>query len=143
MDKIFVQFYVISIYLKATGEYCNEWKTYIKKSSSAKQFSFTFYVSITNFVRIGQLSEKLKMFDIFLPISMAPKCVRSRFSRGAIFFSENLYQNDAFIRDVNVLLAFDINPPTITGSLWGFISNAGENNPFNSELLWNVVMWIV
>ena len=53
--------------------------------SIQNKFSFWFYVSISSSVWIGPLNEKLKMFDTFLPIFMAPKCVMGGFSSGAKF----------------------------------------------------------
>ena len=62
---------------------------------------------------IDPLIEKLKMFDIFLPIFMAPKCVNDGFSRGATFFPNKYAETnidakfDAYIRNVNIWLIFN------------------------------------
>ena len=52
------------------------------------------------------------MFDVLLPIFMAPKCVRGGFSREAKFFLNKYAETnisakfDAHIRDVNLLAHF-------------------------------------
>ena len=59
----------------------------------------------------------MNLFDVFLPIFMAPKSIRDGFSRGIKIFP-NKYAEinvsvkvDAFFRDVNVWLILDSNFP--------------------------------
>ena len=68
-----VLFYIASIYSKSMANIANE-------------FYFRLYDKISNFVGVDSLGEKLKIFDIFPSIFMAPTCVRDGFSRGVNTF---------------------------------------------------------
>ena len=68
LAKKYIRFYILSIYSKSMTNYQ-------KKFFSITVLYFFFYVRKPNFVEIDLLGKKLKMYDIFPSIFMAPTYV--------------------------------------------------------------------
>ena len=56
VKKMYVQFYIISIYSKSMA--------HIRKVHEQNSFIFRLYIRVPNFVKIDVLGEKLKMLNI-------------------------------------------------------------------------------
>ena len=86
------------------------WKVWplSKKVLQQNSFIFRLYVWIPNFIGIDSLGEKLRIYDIFLPIFKAPSYVRVLFSSDAIFLINEYFKTnisaefDSLIRNINV-----------------------------------------